>query len=78
LLKSPLKRQYKDTLVYFKWKSFSQNGLWIFLRGSGCPILLTEFPSDEPPDVGGTILDPAGGLATSIHTRRGKLISRKI
>jgi len=39
---------------------------------------LTEFPPDEPPSVGGTVLDPAGGLAIAIHTRRGKLISKKI
>jgi hypothetical protein len=37
---------------------------------------LMEFPPDEPPGVGGTALDPAGELATTIHTRC-KLISRK-
>jgi len=39
---------------------------------------LTEFAPDEPPPVGGTVLDPAGGLATTIDTRRVKLISRNI
>jgi len=38
---------------------------------------LMEYPPEEPPGVGGMVLDPAGELATGIH-RRCKLISRKI